>query len=833
MIGDPSGGSRRDGGHQARRFATFAEKRPAATEGDAPSPPPPGEEARALAEQWRLFNRLATVVAILTAPMFFLLMYRVAGWGAAAATILTILAVVAFRGLVDVVTRRLIPAPSLFHSDDALRRADVTERRRAWFWRGVYRAVWFLACLYATIVVIVYVVQAITGDADLSAALAAPFEAIADEFEGTDTSRNLVGLAVGLVVILFANVVIFLGPMLYAGMKQIRYYEPGDADWGVRLDDVRGQAEPREEIRRIISLWQSSEAFQRAGGTPERGILFMGAPGTGKTMMAKAIATGFNCPFVTAPGPAFAQSFIGVDVMLVMWMSWRARRLSRKWGGKCIVFIDEIDAIGMSRAALAGSPGAAARPSVHDVAFHGPMGAITQSGDLILESEPWRERLFRSRAADRYAPGAVARLALRVRNFVMPGLSTGPQAGLQYLLVVMDGVESPPPMRRSLTNRLNTLLDALYVVPPRIGRVPLRVPPARPRHDGLYFLGACNVPLWALDPALTRPGRLGRHIWFRTPNRADRRDIFDLYLGRVAHEPELDAEHRRDELARITMGHSPAMIQQVCSIALTSAHHDGRARCSWDDLVAAITLVEAGTAEGISYQPDEARALAIHEAGHAVTGHVYMREWTSTRLTITARGGALGHHSMGELEERYSRFQHEEFANLVWSLGAMAAEHVFYGESSWGVGGDVAGATTTAAFMVGRWGMAPTRPDLRGRFDDPVAAEVAERKLMRRFEQIGVRIMNRTSQGGGLDDDPVAAVLADPSKRAMVAQLLGQAFLAAYWFVLHNREGTERVARTLLERREMFGDEVVELLESADLRIPDIDPLDEANWPRI
>ena len=53
-------------------------------------------------------------------------------------------------------------------------------------------------------------------------------------------------------------------------------------------------------------------------------------------------------------------------------------------------------------------------------------------------------------------------------------------------------------------------------------------------------------------------------------------DMFDLYLGKVAHEPDLDTPKRRDEIARITNGYSPAMIDQVCSMALTLAHHDGR-----------------------------------------------------------------------------------------------------------------------------------------------------------------------------------------------------------------------------------------------------------------
>src|SRR5262249_28381402 len=106
----------------------------------------------------------------------------------------------------------------------------------------------------------------------------------------------------------FANFFIFMGPLMLMGISQIRGYEPGDAEWGVKLEHVRGQAEAKEEVRRIVTLWQSGEAFERAGGKRERGLLFLGAPGTGKTMLAKAIATGFNSPFVSIPGSGFAQT---------------------------------------------------------------------------------------------------------------------------------------------------------------------------------------------------------------------------------------------------------------------------------------------------------------------------------------------------------------------------------------------------------------------------------------------------------------------------------------------------------------------------------------------
>ena len=89
-------------------------------------------------------------------------------------------------------------------------------------------------------------------------------------------------------MLFFINFLILFGPLLFFGIKQMKGYEPGDADWGVRLDDVRGQAEAKEEVTRVISLWQSGEEFEQAGGKRERGLLFLGAPGTGKTMLSKA-----------------------------------------------------------------------------------------------------------------------------------------------------------------------------------------------------------------------------------------------------------------------------------------------------------------------------------------------------------------------------------------------------------------------------------------------------------------------------------------------------------------------------------------------------------------
>ena len=124
---------------------------------------------------------------------------------------------------------------------------------------------------------------------------------------------------------------------------------------------------------------------------------------------------------------------------------------------------------------------------------------------------------------------------------------------------------------------------------------------------------------------------MGRHVWLRTPTKIDRKDILDLYIGKVAHEPELDADKKRDELARITSGYSPAMLEQVCSMALTYAHADGRERFDSGDILEAMTTVESGTAVNIEYPEEDTRAVALHESGHAAASHVYMKGSESTR----------------------------------------------------------------------------------------------------------------------------------------------------------------------------------------------------------
>src|SRR5262245_61356442 len=380
--------------------------------GAAPRPTTPE-----LTAQWRSLTRAATFVAVLTAPALFVFLHNRQGLALRYALLLTVIGIAAFRGLMDLIFRRYLRTPSLFGEESQeLREGDIIARRRVAFWRGVWKLVRlvfvFITVLWLTLVFFGHGLSWVDTAGSIWHALSYIW------------NPSTFGTFIALPIFFLFNFLILMGPMLMMGISQIRGFQPGDAEWGVKLDDVRGQAEAKEEIRRIVSLWQSGEQFERHGGKRERGILFLGAPGTGKTMLAKAIATGFNSPFVTIPGSGFAQTFIGLDSIIVRYLARKAKRLARKWGGQCIVFIPEIDAVGMRRSARQGA--------AHEHAEPEPTFELT--GDLVLETRAWREREFARRAPERRQPRTP-----RIFNQGVPGglFGGGGQMALNQLLVVM------------------------------------------------------------------------------------------------------------------------------------------------------------------------------------------------------------------------------------------------------------------------------------------------------------------------------------------------------------------------------------------------------------
>ena len=99
---------------------------------------------------------------------------------------------------------------------------------------------------------------------------------------------------------------------------------------------------------------------------------------------------------------------------------------------------------------------------------------------------------------------------------------------------------------------------------------------------------------------------------------------------------------------------------------------------------------------------------------------------------------------------------------------------------------------------------------------------------MKRFQRIGTQIVNRTHAGS-----MESAVLHDPSQRQMVEQLLGQAYLAAHHLMDANRDAVSHIADELVAKRELYGDEVLRLLDAQKVTMPEVDLTKDEAWPRL
>ena len=201
-----------------------------------------------------------------------------------------------------------------------------------------------------------------------------------------------------------------------------------------------------------------------------------------------------------------------------------------------------------------------------------------------------------------------------------------------------------------------------------------------------------------------------------------------------------------------------------------------------------MTAIESGTAIGVSYIEQETRAVAIHEAGHAATAHVYRPEIESSRLSIRMRGGSLGHHQAFRRRSASASWQSEARAtsstrSARWRRSTSSTARTRAASAATSVRDRARGDDGRRCGHGAR-----SRIDLPG--VKPAAEEEARAKVMKRFEEIGMRLMNRTRGSADFHGDPVASVLRDPYKRRIAAQFLGQAFVTAY--ALHRREQGRR-----------------------------------------
>ena len=166
-----------------------------------------------------------------------------------------------------------------------------------------------------------------------------------------------------------------------------------DAKERVTFADVAGCDEAKEEVSELVDFLRDPTKFQNLGGRIPRGVLMVGSPGTGKTLLAKAIAGEAKVPFFSISGSDFVEMFVGVGAARVRDMFEQAKKQS-----PCIVFIDEIDAVGRQRGAGLGGGNDEREQTLNAVA----------GGNGRFRRRFRRDRHRRHQPSRRARPGAVA-----------------------------------------------------------------------------------------------------------------------------------------------------------------------------------------------------------------------------------------------------------------------------------------------------------------------------------------------------------------------------------------------------------------------------------------
>jgi cell division protease FtsH len=525
-----------------------------------------------------------------------------------------------------------------------------------------------------------------------------------------------------------------------------------------RMDDVVGIDGVKDEAIRSLNLFLAHRTFSESmGGTPRRGLLFEGPPGTGKTHLARAMAAEAGVPFLFASGTSFQTVWQGQSSKKIRSYFKALRKAALKEGG-AIGFIEEIDVIAQARHGVSTGMTAASMTAASMTA--GPMTAGLVSGCSGTTCLP-------------------ATYAAPAPGLVTNGFSAGGDTSsiINELLVQMqsfDALTGGQKLRGKLIDRVNLLLP--------VGRQ-LRSPAARKAN--VLLIAATNRAS-SLDPALLRPGRFDRKVAFELPAKSGRRQLIDHFLGRKAHGEELAGDEHRDALAATTMGYSPAMIENLLDEALVCAVRRGERQMSWADVEHARMTIGVGIGQPVEYTDHERRLIATHEAGHATTAWLTAPHRRLEILTIIKRQGALGMLAHGDREDVYTRSRTELEALVQIAMGGQCAEEIFFGDVSTGPGGDLLYATNCAAEMIGAHGME------------------------------GSLISYLAVQNSAFSDtNIVGRVLADDRGRDAVEALL-QKHKAKVQVLLHeNRHLVEALRDALLQREELFGTEITDVLEAA------------------
>jgi ATP-dependent Zn protease len=306
-----------------------------------------------------------------------------------------------------------------------------------------------------------------------------------------------------------------------------------------------------------------------------------------------------------------------------------------------------------------------------------------------------------------------------------------------------------------------------------------------PEYHNLLLIAATNRAD-ALDPALLRPGRFDRRLYFDLPTQSEREDLIDHFLGRKKHHEQLDEASVRMRIAHECFGYTPVMIEHLFDEALLVSLRDGRREMNFADVMEAKFAEEIGLKQAVTYTDNDRRAVAVHEAGHAVVAHFLGENRRLEVLSIIKRRGSLGLLAHGDEEERFTRSRTEIESAIAIAIGGLAAEELVLGESGTGPASDLMMATQLAAQMVGSFGMAGSLISFDAVSHGPIG-------------------------GANL----VAKVLADERGKQSVEDILTAQKERVLEVLAENRDVHSALVQALVERDELIRDEILEVIRGS------------------
>lgn len=303
----------------------------------------------------------------------------------------------------------------------------------------------------------------------------------------------------------------------------------------------------------------------------------------------------------------------------------------------------------------------------------------------------------------------------------------------------------------------------------------------------VILIAATNRPD-ILDPALLRPGRFDRQVTVDRPDIKGRAHILQVHSKNKPLAPEIDF----DKISSLTIGFTGADLANLMNEAALLAARRGKEQISMTEITESMERVIAGPERKSRVITDqEKRTIAYHECGHALVGHLLHHANPVHKISIIARGMALGYTLQMPEEDRYLKTRNEILDELAVFMGGRVAEEIFCDDITTGASNDLERSTKMAREMVTRYG-----------FSEALGTQV--------YGQANHQVFLGRDYADHQDYSEATAERIDTE----VNRIMQEAHDRAYNILIERKDQVEQMVRVVLERETVEGEEVKALLNN-------------------